>query len=237
MDKTKPPATRPSARSLLDAYDVVVFDCDGVLLDSNAFKTQAFAEVLREAGYPEPEIEAFVRFQRANFGLSRYRLFEALLEGRFGPKRPVALDALLAAYGRRCRAGYLEQAETPGMRAALSRAGAGGRPLYIVSGSDETELRQVLARRELAPEFAAIYGSPATKPENLARVRRHHAFLGSSAGARILFVGDAVADMEAAERQGADFLFMARFSTVRETLEPRARAAGWPVIEDLTELA
>lgn len=221
----------------LDAYDVVVFDCDGVLLDSNDLKTALFRAVLASHGFPPAEIEAFSAFQSTNFGLSRYRLFQAVLDGRFGEARAVPIETLLADFGRRCREGYLTQPETPGMRDALARAGRGGRPLYVVSGSDEDELRDVLGARGLAGPFADIYGSPTTKADNLTRVRAHRRAAGGSDGERMLFVGDAFADLRAARETGADFLFMAGFSTVRPDLEPEARATGCGVIEDLRDLA
>jgi phosphoglycolate phosphatase-like HAD superfamily hydrolase len=52
----------------------------------------------------------------------------------------------------------------------------------------------------------------------------------------MLFVGDAFADMRAAEATGVDFLFMAAFSTVRTELAEAANAAGFDRIETLAEL-
>lgn len=221
---------------LVKGYDVVVFDCDGVLLDSNNLKTVVFQKVLAHHGFEADEIARFRDYQVRNFGVSRYRLFDAVVEGRFGEARDVSLERLLEDFGRLCRTGYLEQPETAGMREALARAGADGRPLYVVSGSDEAELRDVLHQRRLAASFSNIYGSPATKIENLDRVRAHRRAQGAPEGERMLFVGDAEADMLAATAAGADFVFMAGYSTVRPSLEPQARAGGCVVIEDLRYL-
>lgn len=219
------------AVSVYHGYDVVVFDCDGVLLDSNNFKSGIFRDVLAAHGYPESEIDAFTDFQKRNFGTSRYRLFQAVVDGQFGEVRKVSCDALIAAFGEMCHSGYVEQAESPGLRASLDRAQSDGRALYVVSGSDEEELRAVFAARGLTGYFREIYGSPRTKDENMRLVRDAH-----PPQSRILFVGDAEADMNAARAAGADFIFMARYSQVRDTLEPRARDAGYVVIEDLREL-
>ncbi len=217
---------------LYGQYDVIVFDCDGVILDSNDFKSEVFRQVLAAHDFPPSEIEAFSIFQKNNFGTSRYRLFQALVDGQFGPCRDVTCDALLTAFGEMCLVGYLEQAETPGLRSSLDLALMDGRALYIVSGSDEGELRHVLNARGLGAYFKAIYGSPRTKGENMQIIKAMH-----PPKTRYLFVGDAEADMAAAEGAGADFVFMARYSKVKDSLEAKARAAGYPVINDLGMLA
>ena len=56
----------------------VIFDCDGVILDSNNFKTKLFKDVLGD--YPSDEVESFSDFQKKSFGLSRYKLFEIFLK-------------------------------------------------------------------------------------------------------------------------------------------------------------
>jgi phosphoglycolate phosphatase-like HAD superfamily hydrolase len=231
-----PTGEAPSSEPFLSRYDVVVFDCDGVLLDSNDLKTAVFRAVLEAHDFSPATIEAFGAFQRANFGTSRYRLFQALVDGRFGEQRPVDLATFLADFGTRCRKGYVEQPETAGMRGALARAGQDRRPLYVVSGSDESELRDVFAERSLDAFFADVYGSPATKVENIVRVREHRRQHGGGDTERILFVGDAEADMKAAEESGADFVFVARYSTVREAMLAKAAERGHRVIEDLQSL-
>lgn len=122
------------------------------------------------------------------------------------------------------------------MRDALVRAGRDRRPLYVVSGSDESELRDVFAERSLIASFAAVYGSPATKVENIDRVRAHRRQNGGHDAERMLFVGDAEADMKAAEQGGADFVFVARYSTVREQMLAKSAERGHRIIEDLSGL-
>ncbi|WP_294260875.1 HAD family hydrolase [uncultured Sphingomonas sp.] len=226
---------QPAPGAVLADYDVVAFDCDGVLLDSNRFKIDLFVEVLRAEGISEPVVAAFSAFQSTNFGTSRYRLFEFLEAGRFGDAGGVTAAHMLAAFGEACFAGYLATAEAPGLRDALVRAGGDGRSLYVVSGSDEAELRRVLEARGLASAFAQVLGSPANKTQNLTMIReRETARLGRAP--RILFVGDAFADLAGADDVGADFLFAAAMSTVRPALEARIRQRGLPMIEDLREL-
>lgn len=220
----------------LEPYAIIAFDFDGVILDSNHFKTKLFAKVLGRHGYSQDQIFRFGEYQRANFGTSRYRLFELVLEGAFGPPPAVLQDKLLDDFGSLSRDEYERQAETPGMREALERAGRNGRSRFVVSGSDESELKGVAANLGLSACFDVIYGSPVKKHENLAKARLDHVRRGGSDEARMLFLGDAMADMQAAETVGADFVLVARFSSDRERVERRVLEQGWPIIEDLRQL-
>jgi phosphoglycolate phosphatase-like HAD superfamily hydrolase len=215
----------------LRSYNGVVFDCDGVLLDSNTLKIDAFRQVLVELGFDAGTTSAFSQFQATHFGTSRHRLFDMLLEGRFGPVPAVAKQQLLDGYGGKVSQGYLTVPEAADLRVFLG-ALRGHVPLYIVSGSDEAELREVCDKRGIAGNFAAIYGSPSNKVENLRRTRDHIAAAGGRPE-RLIFFGDADADADAAKSDGADFVFVSRFSTVREAMTMRAEREGFATVETL----
>ena len=56
----------------------VVFDCDGVILDSNAIKSAAFAAVTQRFG---PQVSAsFADYHRRHGGISRHAKFAWLLD-------------------------------------------------------------------------------------------------------------------------------------------------------------
>ena len=50
-------------------YDLLILDCDGVIFDSNQFKSQAFRKVFNTY-YPEM-VDDFILFHESNNGLSR----------------------------------------------------------------------------------------------------------------------------------------------------------------------
>jgi phosphoglycolate phosphatase-like HAD superfamily hydrolase len=215
----------------------VVFDCDGVLLDSNELKSSCFREVLEAAGFTPSDVARFSAFQRANFGTSRYRLFETLLTWDLAVRPRVDHAGLLAAYAGLLRGRYVTTPATPGMRDVV--AGLAARlPLYIVSGSDEAELREVLGERGDAPPFRKILGSPTPKPDNLAQVLADlAAHDGVTDPASVLFIGDAEADFKAAESLGTSFVYMDRFSTAQPRMRELAAVHGFPLIDDLRGLS
>ncbi|EAI6773129.1 HAD hydrolase-like protein, partial [Campylobacter coli] len=48
----------------------IIFDFDGVILDSVELKTQAFAELFKE--FPKNKVQELVKYHIQNGGISRY---------------------------------------------------------------------------------------------------------------------------------------------------------------------
>ena len=55
-------------------YDFIVFDCDGVILNSNKLKTSAFRNSLFD--YSEDKVSEFIKYHQNNGGISRYKKFD-----------------------------------------------------------------------------------------------------------------------------------------------------------------
>jgi phosphoglycolate phosphatase-like HAD superfamily hydrolase len=189
----------------LARYRSVVFDCDGVILDSNRLKTEAFRQV---AGAYGPAVaEALVEFHVRNAGASRYRKFAYMLEYLLRTEPAAERVAELAdEFARRIASALRTCAVAdglPALRARLPEA-----TWMVVSGADQEELRQLFAERQLAGYFdGGIFGSPDTKEVILAR-ERGAGHLPMPA----LFVGDARYDHEAATRAGLDFVFVSNWT-------------------------
>lgn len=177
----------------------LVFDCDGVILDSVPVKTRAFARLAEPYG-PEAR-DRFVMYHTVHGGVSRYRKFAWFFREQLG--REISEEES-AEWGRRFADYALDEvrrcALIPGALDVL-RAWQGRLPLYVCSGAPDEEVRMVLAERGLDEYFTAIHGSPPAKAELLASIVK-------SAGASpetTLMVGDAITDRNAAEQVGTAF--------------------------------
>ena len=187
-------------------YITLVFDCDGVVLNSNQVKTDAFYQT--SLLYGKQAAQAMVDYHVANGGVSRYKKFAHFLEKIVPCQEGPDLNSLLASYASYVKSGLLRCEVAPGLQ-ALRESTPEARWL-IVSGGDQAELRDVFAHRGLTQLFdGGIFGSPDTKDEILQRE-----FASSNVQHPALFLGDSKYDYQAATLVNIDFLFVSGWSEV-----------------------
>ena len=63
-------------------YKNIIFDWDGVILDSNSVKDRSFEYVLRD--YDASKVAELVAYHQANGGISRFAKFRIFFEGMIG---------------------------------------------------------------------------------------------------------------------------------------------------------
>jgi phosphoglycolate phosphatase-like HAD superfamily hydrolase len=186
-------------------YASVIFDCDGVILNSNHIKTEAFYDVALRFG--EAAAGLLVQFHLQHGGISRYRKFEYLLEEILRRQATKEAIAELADDFGGCIYQRLLRCEVSPSLAEM-RKRMPGACWTVVSGSDQEELRLIFAQRNLASVFdGGIYGSPRTKGEILLRQ-----FESGQLAMPALFLGDSQYDHEAAILAGLDFIFISGWS-------------------------
>jgi phosphoglycolate phosphatase-like HAD superfamily hydrolase len=207
----------------------IVFDCDGVIFDSNHLKVLAFQKTLEE--YPSKLVELFIDYHKSNAGISRYvKLRYFITDILDKPFARVEYERLLTNFGAACVDLYDTADLTPSCLQVLANLSAVV-PLYIASGSDEAELEQVFEKRGLARYFRQIFGSPKNKFQCI------EAAIGDlAARENIIMIGDAMADLRSAEQAGIKFVFMSAFSENSSEVRAFADKMGFPTIETLESL-
>ncbi|MDD6088792.1 MAG: HAD family phosphatase [Desulfovibrionaceae bacterium] len=182
--------------------ELLVFDCDGVILETVDVKTRAFAQIAEPYG---AEIrDRLVLYHHLHGGVSRREKFRWMLEEALGGKADEAeLDDLCARFGDAVLEQVMHAPLVPGVMDVIE-TWQKRVPLYVCSGTPQEELRFILRRRGLDRYFTDMIGTPPAKPELLKRIVR-------AAGAdpsRCVMIGDAGTDLLAAE--AAETLFYGR---------------------------
>ncbi len=199
---------------------LVVFDCDGVILESVEAKTRAFGQVVAHHG-PEAVVR-MLNYHEAHGGVSRYKKFEWFYAEVLGK---TITEEQSRAMGQQFEelafANVMDSAMVPGAMEAI-RFLHGRIPMYVASGAPHEELNTILEKRQLSGYFEGIFGSPPGKTELL----RHCIELAGIPAAETLMIGDSSTDLKAAEENGT--LFYGRGPSFKDSRHP------WG--EDLTAL-
>ena len=178
----------------------IIFDFDGVILESASIKTDAFAKMAE--AYPAEVRGKFMAFHMANMGISRKVKFQYLLETLLGEScTEEKLAALGQSFSEIVHEKILAAQFVPGAKEFLETA-YHKLHFYIASGTPQEEMRNIAAERGIAKYFKAVYGSPATKEEIAERIIREQEY-GKK---EVLFVGDADTDLLAAKHCGIHFV-------------------------------
>lgn len=183
----------------LEKYKTAIFDCDGVILNSNEVKNNAFRGALE--GEDPHLIEEFIASHKRNGGISRYVKFESFYRNVKKEKNfQESVQKSLVRYAQLVREGLMTCNEIPGIREILEKMRQLNIPCYVVSGGDQQEVRDVFSQRGLDGYFKDIFGSPTPKNDHLKNL--------DNLSRPAIYFGDAQSDMEVAEHYGLDFVFI-----------------------------
>ena len=183
----------------------LVFDFDGVLVDSNALKRSAYFEVFQDFSGARPLIERALGDEGER---DRYDVIRSVLAGMADAgmiPRTDAGDRTLHERAERyngiCEEAVARAPETPGCSTTL-RELAAMYPLYINSATPEAPLRRIVERRGWAGLFKSVLGRPKSKAANLELILANERI----ESAELAFIGDGRNDQAAAHACGCRFI-------------------------------
>ncbi len=176
----------------------ILFDFDGVIVESVHVKTEAFRELFAN----EPEhLPAILSFHLANGGMSRFTKFEVIYRDFL--KRPLSVQRSKELGNRFSELVKEKVVMSPYVPGALEfvEKYASSIPLFIASGTPHIELIEILSRRNLHGFFREVHGTPRTKTEIIQDILENHHLIPGE----MPFVGDAINDYRAAVQAGLPF--------------------------------
>jgi phosphoglycolate phosphatase-like HAD superfamily hydrolase len=186
---------------LLQNVKAIIFDFDGVILESGNIKTEAFLELF--SAYPQHR-EAILNYHLANLGLSRFDKFDWIYRELLGqPLGEIECAKLGDSFSAIVLDKVLNCSFVPGALETL-QALRGQLPMFVASGTPQAELDLIVERRGLAQYFDRVWGSPSKKAQIIEQVLGEYHLPRE----QVLFIGDGSSDYEAASKAG--ILFVAR---------------------------
>ena len=193
---------------MLDQFAKILFDCDGVVLNSNKIKTEAFKKVA--AKYSRAAAQELADFNIQHGGISRHVKFDYFAK-EILPKYSdiiVNVDELLEHFSIILQS-ELQSCEIDSNILKLREENSGD--WGIISGGDQIELRTVFERRGISNIFnLGIFGSPRTKFD----IIRDEKFYDQPE--KTLFIGDSILDFEVARHFNFSFIFIYGWTEVND---------------------
>ena len=178
----------------------IIFDFDGVILDSIPVKTEAFRELFEE--FSEDEIQKLIEYHLVNGGKSRYikikYFFNEILNQEISEKE-------ILRYGNRyseltkeelSKTKYLIEETIDFIKKNHQKYN-----LHIASGADENDLRYICDSLDLKQYFLSINGSPKVKSEIVQKILIENQYNKDET----ILIGDSINDFEAANINNIEF--------------------------------
>jgi len=203
----------------------IVFDFDGVILESVDIKTRAFRELFKD--YPD-HVERIVKLHLDNTGMSRFDKFKIICADYLGrPTDDGELSRLGEAFSRIVYQEILHCPFVPGAFEFLEKRSK-QYELFLASATPQDELWDIVKGRGLDRFFKGVYGSPRRKDEILLGILVERKLRPEE----VVFIGDAINDYRYARE--ALIPFIGRVPEGQANLFPKQHLVA--TIEDLQDL-
>ena len=195
---------------MINNAKTIIFDCDGVILNSNQVKRRAYYKVASYY-YGTKPANLLIEYLAKNTGNPREHFFSHFLNnilpsGTLGPSS----EELVEEVGKEIHTGLIN-CEISSSLFKLRKKNPDTKWL-VVSGGVQSELRDIFSIRSLTDFFdGGIYGGPMTKDEILKSLLQKGQIDYPS-----VYLGDSQYDFEVSSRFNLDFLFLSDWTDFKD---------------------
>ena len=186
---------------VIESKSTFVFDFDGVLADSVGIKTWAFSELYQQ--YGEKIVSQVVTHHLRNGGMSRFDKFEYYHKNFLDINlTKECMQELCKSFSNLAMKAVIDSPEIGGANKFLEHYCINNKLSFVNSATPVDEIREIVARRRMDKFFTSVYGSPHSKLDNLKNIFSRY----NTSPEQTVFFGDSIADFDAAERAGCEFI-------------------------------
>ena len=178
----------------------IIFDFDGVLVESVNVKTRAFAKMFEDKG--EEVVRQVTSFHLKNGGMTRDKkimfYYNEILKCPLSDEK---LEELCDTFSRLVVDEVIRSPYVEGAKEFLEKFYS-EIDFYVVSGTPEQELREIVKRRGMSLFFKGVFGSPVQKGEIAKMILKQNGYNSKE----VVYVGDSIADLRGAIESGTRFI-------------------------------
>ena len=213
----------------LKKYNTIIFDCDGVILNSNFQKIEAYRNTAISYGASKIQAEDLVSYHVSLTGISRNIKFKYFLKEIMGEhvtdssmkKLVDTLNIEVITLLKNCEvASGIEKLKSHTKKSTW----------MVASGGDQEELRFLFKEKGIASFFeGGIYGSPSSKHQIVEEKMKDKNFLPT------LFLGDSLYDIQTAQKYKLDFIFIYGWTDLKDW-KKICNENGLPYVEKIQDL-
>ncbi len=178
----------------------IIFDFDGVILDSMPIRDKGFRAILKD--HSDAIVDEFMVYHRANGGLSRFHklryFYEEMLKESVSDEE---IYHLADEFSQMMRETLADPSYLIEETMLFLDAKADLYNLHIASGSEESELKYLCSRLGVRHYFLSIHGSPTHKNELVKSILEENGYDKS----KTILIGDSMNDFYAAQTNGIAF--------------------------------
>tara|TARA_B100001093_G_C26847679_1_gene1023663 strand:+ start:767 stop:1429 length:663 start_codon:yes stop_codon:yes gene_type:complete len=173
----------------------IIFDFDGVIINSHKIKTQAFYEIFKSYGKNYGLLAK--KFHLNNTGKSRYFKFQFILNNilklKVTKRMIMNLDKEFDQFVKR----KIIMMSPSCHLIRFLRNNRSSANIYISTGTPQKKIISILKEKKLLKYFKKVYGSPKSKIEHIREIKRNKK--------KCIFIGDSFEDYKAAKYTGTSF--------------------------------
>lgn len=185
---------------MFDTYQTILWDFDGVILDSVPIRDAGYRHVLKD--YPDSQVKKLIKFQQQNGGLSRYVKFRYFYEQILGKEiSNEKINVFAAQFSDYMKMRLTDSSLLISDTLNFITNHYSKFNMHIVSGSDQYELRYLCNELKISSYFKSIMGSPTPKKTLVKDILNKENYNPAD----VVLIGDSINDYDAAKVNNIKF--------------------------------
>tara|TARA_B100000959_G_scaffold71102_1_gene75393 strand:- start:82 stop:750 length:669 start_codon:yes stop_codon:yes gene_type:complete len=177
-------------------FDQIIFDFDGVIVDSHRVKNKAFYQLFLSHG--KKIAKRALNYHLKNVGKSRFIKFRFIIKNILNER---VTKKKLNSFSSKLNLMTLEKIYKLKVSSCLLnflRKENKNLEFYISTGTPQKVIERILKKKKIYKYFKKVYGSPMNKIQHIKLIRRNKK--------KTLFIGDSYEDFNSCNKTNTNFI-------------------------------